>query len=146
MTDFLDRLKEKLISEEGMELMPYHCPKVGEDAGGKLSIGVGRNLEERGITAQEAIYLLQTDIEIIHMELDRNIPFWKALSDNKKLVLCDMAFNLGVPKLMQFKKMLLSLHPDNRDDEEAAAQLLDSNYARQLPARSKRNAELIREG
>jgi len=53
MTDFLDRLKEKLISEEGMELMPYHCPKVGEDAGGKLSIGVGRNLEERGITAQE---------------------------------------------------------------------------------------------
>jgi lysozyme len=79
------------------------------------------------------------------MELDRNIPFWKELSDNKQLVLCDMAFNLGVPKLMQFKKMLLSLHPDNRDDEEAASQLLDSNYARQLPARSQRNAELIRE-
>ena len=80
------------------------------------------------------------------MELDRNIPFWKALSDNKKLVLCNMAFNLGVTKLMQFKKMLLSLHPDNRADEEAAVQLVDSKYARQLPARSQRNAELIREG
>ena len=58
-----------------------------------------------------------------------------------QLVLCDMAFNLGLPKLKQFKLMLAAI--ESGDMEAAASELLDSNYARQVPNRAKRNADML---
>ena len=51
-----EKLKESLIKNEGLELKVYICPA------GYKTIGVGRNLETRGITQEEAIYLLDNDI------------------------------------------------------------------------------------
>ena len=50
------RLMDTLIADEGLKLEPYRC------SSGKLTIGVGRNLEQRGITKEEAIHLLCNDI------------------------------------------------------------------------------------
>tara|TARA_S200002703_G_scaffold154437_1_gene157200 strand:- start:36 stop:467 length:432 start_codon:yes stop_codon:yes gene_type:complete len=143
MTDFRERLAEKLEAEEGCELMPYHCPEV-EGGGNRLSIGVGRNLEERGITHEEAMVLLQTDIDITLQEIKSNFPWSEDLSDNRRLVLADMCFGLGITKLKKFKLMLAALEAG--DYEEAARQLKDSLYARQLVNRSERNAALLLEG
>jgi len=54
-----NQLKEKLIRQlrehEGLRLPPYHCPA------GKLTIGIGRNLGDKGITEKEAVMLLEND-------------------------------------------------------------------------------------
>lgn len=54
--DDLDALRRDLIRDEGLRLKPYRC------AAGKLTIGVGRNLDDKGITSDEAMALLDDDI------------------------------------------------------------------------------------
>ena len=44
---------------EGLRLYPYNCSE------GKLTLGIGRNLDDRGITEEEALYLLNNDIEAV---------------------------------------------------------------------------------
>ncbi len=138
MSAFIERLSERLEVEEGCELYPYQCTQ------GYTSLGIGRNLQSRGITKDEALYMLKTDIEIITNELNANFPWWKDMSENRRLALADLAFNLGMPKLKAFKRCLAYMEEGKY--AESAMELLDSNYARQLPARSQRNADLIREG
>ena len=141
---FVELLSEKLEMEEGCELMPYHCPEVAGGGGGRLSIGIGRNLEDRGITKDEALFLLANDIAIVQDELAGALPFYSDAPECVRLVLCDMTFNLGLGKLLKFKNMLAAL--ERGDLEQAAHELLDSLYCRQLPARAQRNAELLIRG
>jgi lysozyme len=138
MSEFIEKLSERLEVEEGCELYPYQC------TADVLTIGIGRAIGTRGITKDEALYMLKTDIEIITNELNANFPWWKDMSENRRLALADLAFNLGMPKLKAFKRCLA--HMEEGNYPESAIELLDSNYARQLPARSQRNADLIREG
>lgn len=138
MSEFIEKLSERLEVEEGCELYPYQC------TADVLTIGIGRAIGTRGITKDEALYMLKTDIEIITNELNASFPWWKDMSENRRLALADLAFNLGMPKLKAFKRCLA--HMEEGKYAESAMELLDSNYARQLPARSQRNADLIREG
>ena len=59
------RLKDMLIRHEGLKLKPYLC------TAGKLTIGVGRNIQDRGITYQEAMMLLENDIRLIKAQRGR---------------------------------------------------------------------------
>ena len=88
--------------------------------------------------------MLETDINIIISELNDAFPWWNDLSENRRIALADLAFNLGMPKLKAFKKCLQYL--EGGDYENSAIELLDSNYAKQVTNRANRNAELIREG
>ena len=53
----IKKIKDQLIQHEGLKLKPYQCPA------GRLTIGVGRNLEDKGITEKEAVMLLENDIQ-----------------------------------------------------------------------------------
>ena len=141
---FIEKLSEKLEQEEGCELFPYHCPDVEGGGGNKLSIGIGRNLEDRGITRDEAMFLLATDIQIVQEELRANLSFYDEAPEFVKLVLCDLCFNIGLTKLLKFKNMLAALEAG--DMEQAAHELLDSLLCRQLPARTQRNAGILIRG
>jgi lysozyme len=99
------KLKESIKKFEGLELKPYYCPAK------KLSIGYGRNLEDRGITKNEADFLLANDILNIKLELEDKLPIYKKLDDVRKNVLIEMAFNMGVPRLLGFKKTIQHLIP-----------------------------------
>jgi len=135
---FVEKLTEKLKYEEGCELMPYI------DTLNKLTIGIGRCLDERGITMEEAEFLLKTDISIVMIELNDSFPWWSNLSEKRQLIMCDLVFNLGMPKLKKFVKFLAAMEEEqwlNAHDE-----LLDSNYADQVPNRAKRNAQTILKG
>jgi lysozyme len=57
MNRFKENMIRQLTTHEGLRLKPYLCPA------GKLTIGIGRNLEGKGITKQEAIMLLENDIQ-----------------------------------------------------------------------------------
>ena len=124
----VDELKDVLIAHEGLKLKPYHC------TADKLTIGIGRNLEDVGITVNEAVYLLENDIRRVTKELDDRIPFWNNLSPNKQIVLASMAFQLGVNGLMQFKRMLAAAQLG--DDKRVAREMRDSKWFRQTPNRA----------
>jgi len=133
--ELIDDLKEMLIKNEGMELKVYRCTS------GKLSCGVGRNIEENGISIDEAELMLKNDMDSVFNDLDRNMPFWKSMPYNIRLVLADMCFNLGINRLLKFSKMLEAM--EERDFELAGEELLDSTYAVQVKGRAKRNYKLV---
>ena len=87
-----------LITHEGLRLKPYRC------AAGKLTIGVGRNLEDVGITEEEALYLLKNDIRRVINELKDVLPFWNELSKTRQEALIDMCFNLGLSRFWALKR------------------------------------------
>ena len=134
----MDKMIEQLVDHEGLELHPY------EDSLGIITIGVGRNLEERGISEDEAFYLLGNDIEIIWDELIKQHPIVEDLDDQRQMILLDMAFNMGVPRLGKFKKMWAAI--ENGDMIEASKQALDSRWADQVGRRAERLAERLTSG
>ena len=138
----LDTMREMLIANEGLSLKVYKC------TAGANSIGVGRNLDSRGISEDEAMFMLNNDIKICIAALDKRYPWWKRLSEARQEVMVDLMFNLGESRLAKFVQFLQSMETASSAEDYAVAaeHLLDSLYAKQLPGRSKRNAEIIRGG
>ena len=128
----------QLIDHEGLKLFPYHC------TADKLTIGVGRNLEDRGISNDEAAYLLKNDIEIVERELLEAQPLVSMLDPVRQRVLVDMGFNLGTPTLMKFQKMWDAI--EDEDWAEAADQMMDSKWARQVGRRAERLCQAMARG
>lgn len=129
----------KLITEhEGFRSKPYY------DTVGKLTIGYGRNLMDRGLTREEAVHLLINDIKNCIEELETHLPVFKKLSTTRKAVLIDMVYNIGLPRLLGFKKMLKALEEGNY--ERAADEMLDSRWAEQVKTRATHLANLMRRG
>ena len=131
------KLNEGKVMENGRH-MPY------EDAVGKTTIGFGRNIEDRGITESEAQTLLWNDVELVIEQLDKNLPFFNDLSENRRYALIDMCFNLGLTRFMGFAKMLTAL--ELKDYEKASEEALDSKWAKQVGSRANRDATMIKEG
>jgi lysozyme len=119
-------IEHQLILHEGCSLKPYRCPS------GKLTIGVGRNLDDVGITEEEAIYLLRNDIKRIKKELNKH-KWFKRLSENRQNVIIDMAFNLGLAGLFKFEKMIKAL--ENYNYELAAYEMENSKWCKQVKSR-----------
>ena len=123
---------------EGERLKPYRC------SAGKLTIGVGRNLDDRGITSEESAMLLDNDIRLLEIELFRALPWASALDDVRQRVLLDMAFNLGLPGLLQFKRTLEAIRTGQY--QQAATMMLDSLWARQVGQRAERLSRMMATG
>lgn len=132
-----EQLFDDLVRDEGLKLEIYKC------TAGKITIGVGRNIEDRGITTSEARLLLANDVDIISDELTNNFPWWVSMPEPAQRALANMAFNLGVPRLSQFKNMLSAL--EKGDYNVAAKEALDSNWAKQVGDRANRIAKVFRE-
>lgn len=139
MRDFMnEKLMYRLIEEEGMKLKPYRCPA------GKLTIGVGRNLEDKGLSNEEALFLLQNDIIEAVKELKKAFLFFDSLNETRQIVLIDMCFNLGINGLKKFKKMIKAL--ENQDFSLASKEMLSSCWAKQVGARARSLALLMETG
>lgn len=134
----IDSLEDQLIDHEGLELKPYHC------TADKLTIGVGRNIQDRGITEDEARYLLKNDIKIVEDELLTRQPVVAGLDSVRQRVLVDMGFNLGLPILMKFQNMWAAI--EDEDYHEAARQMMDSRWADQVGRRAERLAQAMSSG
>ena len=154
-----ENLIEKLISHEGLRLEVY------QDTLGINTIGIGRNLDDRGITKDEldwmdyptiehvysdgiteadAMYLAQNDVQIVEEELLAAHPCVENLDAVRQLVLVDMAFNLGVPRLCKFKNMWNAIHESNF--EAAAKEMLESRWATQVKGRATKLANAMHNG
>jgi lysozyme len=138
-----------LAREEGLRLTVYDDATgkpllPGATLVGHPTIGIGRCLDRRGITAAEAMALLENDIAEVRAQLAQALPWVAALSENRRMVLQAMAFQLGIAGLLAFKDTLAAAR---RGDHAAAADgMLASLWARQTPARAARMAAMMRAG
>lgn len=122
---------------EGLRLKVYKC------TAGKNTIGYGRNLDDVGISADEAEYLLKHDLENAEIDAQR-FPIYEKLNQVRKDVLIEMVFNLGYSRLSGFKKMFAAL--ERKDYDGAANEMLDSKWARDVGERAKTLAYFMRIG
>jgi lysozyme len=97
-----------------------------------------------GITEADAMYLAQNDVQIVEEELVRAHPCVDKLDSVRQLVLMDMAFNMGVPRLCKFVKMWNAIHEGKFDI--AAKEMLDSRWAIQVKSRSTKLANAMHNG
>lgn len=130
-----DQVKDDLKRDEGSRLKPYRC------TAGKLTIGIGRNLDDKGISQQEAEYMLENDIYECVDNLNRMLPWWKSKPEPVKRVLLNMCFNLGIAGLMKFENTLRFI--ESNEYARAADNMLLSKWATQVGERAVRLAKLI---
>ena len=131
----INEIRDHIKEYEGFSSLVYEC------TAGYQTIGYGRNIEQKGISKEEAEYLLANDIAQSIKEISNIIRDFDSLPDKAKLVLIDMTYNLGLSKLLTFENMLDAI--DARDWEKAAEELLDSRYARQTKRRARINASYL---
>lgn len=131
----IDKMASLLELHEGVRHYPYQCTS------GKWTIGVGINLEA-GLYPEEIDFLLKNRITKLDQQLRDRLFQYREMSVVRQMVLVDMAFNLGVAGLMGFRKMRAALALN--DYTLAAAEMLDSKWARQVGRRAERLAEMMR--
>jgi lysozyme len=139
-----------LIKHEGNRQFPYFdcCSKPFKECQcenqGKLTIGVGRNIEDIGISESEAFALLMNDITRVNMQVENHFPWFKKLSPPRKSVVLSMVFNMGIEKFKEFKKMIGSLEQGHYSD--ASKQMLNSIWASQVKKRAIELSDIMESG
>lgn len=134
----LTSFRSLLIDQENIELKPYF------DTQDRLTIGVGRNLEDVGISESEARMLLDNDIKRACLETDKAFPWMANLTPARQVVILSMAFNLGVTKLLEFKNMISAINKG--DFNKASDEMLGSVWAIQVKRRAVDLAVMMKSG
>jgi lysozyme len=134
------KLVEELTLDEGC------VNEVYEDHLGYATFGVGHLVRKSDpefgkdvgtpVPEQRVQECLERDIDTVCEELDKNMEWWKDLSDNRRRILANMCFNLGYTRLSKFKKFIAALQ--SQDWDTAAVEMMDSKWATQVGARAER--------
>lgn len=144
-------LKERLMVHEGIELKPYLdcCGKpwrectCAPEKKGKLTIGVGRNLDDVGISQDEAMHLLSNDIAKAREDADTFYWFGN-LDQPRQDVIVEMVFNLGLVTFREFKEMIKATA--NGNYHLASAEMMSSHWASQVGMRAVTLAKIMLSG
>lgn len=131
-------MRAELSRDEGRKARIY------TDTVGKITVGVGRNLTDRGVRENEIDLMLDNDIAESEAELDKFAPWWRKMSDPRQRVLLNMHFNMGWASLSQFKNTLAAMQ--SGDYSRAADGMLGSKWAQQVGQRAVRLANMMRTG
>jgi lysozyme len=134
--------RDKLAAQ--LEVDEDKRPVIYVDSVGKVTGGVGRNLTDRPFSEDEMALMLKNDIDTAERELDRALPWWRSLTDARQNVLANMCFNMGIARLLGFKKTLVLVKAHRYD--AAAAEMLNSKWATQVGQRASRLAEMMKRG
>ena len=138
---YRDTVRAQLQVDEGTVEHAY------QDSEGYLTIGVGRLIDKRvggRLRPDEIALLLDNDIAAAEADAKALFPGFEGLSDTRKAVLVNMAFNLGRSRLGAFQRFRAAVSEGNWD--VAAAEMLDSRWAEQVGQRAVRLAEQMKEG
>lgn len=144
-----DHIVPMLMRHEGTgpvkdgRLMPY------QDTAGKWTIGYGRNITDRGLSEEEAQYLLENDLGLVRKELDQALPWWRETPDTVQVVLMNLGYNLGVltppetAKLLTFTRTLDLLKSGRY--AEAADNLTKTKWHTDVKGRALELEAMLRE-
>ena len=134
MSKTINQIKQ----HEGLRLKMYQC------TAGRNTIGYGRNLDDVGISQDEAEYMLLNDVNKVFNQLNDNLSYFAGLNEARQAVLINMAFNMGYTGLMRFKKFLADV--ENGFFEKASKEMLDSRWAAQVGMRSYELSQQVKTG
>ena len=137
MSELLAKHRVFVEWAEGRRNFPY------EDSVGKLTIGVGRNLEDRGLSDDEVNLLLSNDQEIAHNEA-KKLGFFDSLDPTRQMIIMDMVFNMGLPRFKGFVATIAAL--EAKDYKVAAAEMQNSRWFRQTGRRAQRLVRMMYTG
>lgn len=131
------KLKQSLTKHEG------YCVKPYVDTVDKITIGIGYNLTDRGMTHAWIDKQYQQDVDYLYQQLFTDFNWFSQLNEDRQIILIDMCF-MGYKHFLEFKEMIrcLFLH----DYESAAQDMLQSKWATQVGKRAIDLAEGMRTG
>lgn len=132
-----EALKLQLMRHEGIKL------KVYIDTLGVPTIGVGRNLRDKGISHDEAQFLLENDLDECIKDC-LAFPWFADLDEIRQRAIVDLRFNLGRAKLRTFTNTLAAMA--RKDYPRAASNLRQSQWYRQVKTRGPRIVAMIETG
>lgn len=136
--DARHKLRNLLVNHEGYKQFPY------ADTTGHLTVGIGRNLSDRGISQTEAFTLLDDDILYFYAKLNSQFSYFSHLNEDRQIALIDMCFNLGINHFLSFDKMNAAL--EINDFNTAADEIMHSKWEEQVGERAHQIAAIIRTG
>lgn len=132
------KLVKLLTLHEGYRQFPYR------DTVGKLTVGIGINLDDTGLYLDEAQAVLDLRLAKVAVELEKHLPWVADLDEVRACVLVDMAYNLGISGLLGFKNTLRFVKEGKY--AEASYGMLQSKWARQVGRRATRLSTMMRTG
>lgn len=132
-----EKLINQLVIHEGLRLKPY------TDTVGKLTVGIGHNLTDNGLTKDQCFMICHDDIDNVVVFLDSKCSWWRDLDDVRQRAVANMTFNL-MYKLLEFKGMIAALKV--KDWNTAADHLVNSGFGHQTGQRAQDLAKMIRTG
>ncbi len=130
-------LRKEIEIDEGRRDKVHTCSM------GKLTIGVGHNIEDNPLPDEVIDLLFNMDIEQTVIECER-FDWYKTLSPLRQRVIVNMAFNMGVSGVLKFKKMIAAI--EIGDFDEAATQMMHSKWYRQVGDRAERLCQMMETG
>ena len=139
----IDTLKNELIADEGVKYeiyldhLGYKTFGIGhlcraKDPENDLEVGTAVSKERVDECFEADIAMTIEDCNILYSN-------FKDIPEEAQLVLANMMFNLGRPRLSKFVNLKLAV--DSEDWMEASVQMMDSKWAKQVPNRAKRLCE-----
>ena len=137
-----ERIKRQIIRHEGKRVtnsrhMLYKC------SAGKWTLGYGRNVESRGLSEDEALMLLENDIEDACIDLADIFTQFAAFPENIQLVLVDMRLNLGFTGFRGFNRMIAAVK--TKDWKQMKAEMIDSKWYSDVGQRAVNLVKMVEE-
>jgi lysozyme len=134
-----DAFRSQLVEHEGERLLVYRCPA------GYLTVGVGRNLEGKGLTKAESRFLLDNDITEVEGQCQARFPAWfPSLNGARQRAILDLVFNMGIERFCRFTSTIGAFERGNY--EAAADHLIRSKWYGQVGRRAVRIVAMVRTG
>lgn len=146
MSSYRELLRDQLIIDEGDRNFPYD-DKTGDTvvAGsiilGNVTIGIGHNLSGIGVRPDEKTLMYTNDVNEAESAARRLIPEFDQLSDGRKMVVVNMAFNMGYDTFSQFRNTIGAIREGRWADAKRG--MLNSTWARQTKGRAIRLANIM---
>lgn len=135
--DMKGKLRHLLIQHEGYKTHPY------VDTTGHDTIGIGRNLTDRGVLPTEIDMMFNNDVDYFYNFLTDKFEWFPKLNEPRQIALIDMSF-MGTKTFLEFKEMIAAFEAQNYP--LAAQELLNSEYAKQVGQRAQDIAKIIETG
>ncbi len=130
-------LRQRLRLDEGVRLKMY------QDSEGHNTIGVGRNLDAKGINPDECDLMLSNDIGDALRDA-QSFPWFPVLNHARQRVIVNMLFNMGLSRFKTFKKMIAAI--ERHEFTTASDEMLDSKWSTQVGPRARRLAAQMARG
>lgn len=134
----METTREMLRRHEGIRQKPYRCTE------GKLTVGIGHNLEAKGVSMPVIELMFDEDYAEAEAGAKTLVKNWDNLSERRRGVLINMTFQMGLDRMRKWKNTLFFI--EQEDWKKAAYNMTISLWAKQTPVRANELIKIMEEG